>query len=395
MGKLLQQLSAHEEALGALAHAAELAASVRARIPAAAQDELIARNGMLGVYLAQDRLGEARAEGERVLAIRAATAVEDESFEAALYHVSTLNLIARLAEREGDRATCVAHLDDAIAHLRRHLEGDPHPRVLAQLGYLRCERGRVAQAAGELSAARADFDAGIELLRKGQRRLPGNEQVESLIAGVALAYGMQLLRDKEHDAAERTLALARQVFEARRARHPDHTSPLSSLGAVLHNLAMLAVARGRPAEAEALVSEALGLQQTALARDPGSVQFRTYVANHSLYLAQVRIEQGRHEGLDDLLAVVPDLRGEAIDCVLAARLWLQRAAAAAADAALDPGARDAEKERCAERGFAMLDAAVARGFADGALLARDRVFSDWSEDPRLRTLAGRLAGNGR
>ncbi|HLU38655.1 MAG TPA: hypothetical protein VK081_04670, partial [Planctomycetota bacterium] len=390
MGRLLQQLAAHDEALDAMRRAATLAASVRARIPAAAHDERLARNGMVSIYLAQNRIAEARVESANAFALPD-TGGGDTPFEATLARAATFHLLARIAEREGDREGCVARLDEAIACLRDHLARDPHPRVRAQLGYVQSERGRVRQAAGELAAARADFEAGMALLREGQQLLPGDEQVEALIAGVALAYGVQLLRDKEHDAAERTLTLARQVFEARRVRHPDHTSPLSALGAVLHNLAMLAVARGRLGEAEALVSEALGLQRTALARDPGSAQCRTYVANHSLYFAQVRIEQGRHEGLDELLAVVPDLRGEALDCVLAARLWLQRAAAVAADGALASAARDRERERCAARAFAMLDEALARGFTDRALLANDRVFSAWHEDQRLRALQDKLA----
>jgi tetratricopeptide (TPR) repeat protein len=184
-------------------------------------------------------------------------------------------------------------------------------------------------------------------------------------------------RNEEADAALRAcLALRRQQC----AVAPQSPACRSELGAALNNLAMAVRARSTWAEARTLLDEAVRHQRAALKIVPKHPQYRLFLRNHLLGLAETLVQLRDHRAAAAAAEEVPRaLPGGRFEPVLAARLLAQCVPLAEADAQLEESARRRQAKDYGGRAVALLQDALARGF-NAAQLA---------DDPALASLRSR------
>jgi tetratricopeptide (TPR) repeat protein len=164
--------------------------------------------------------------------------------------------------------------DDAIAAYRDALRLKPD-LFEAQVGLARALVSKRA-----LPEAIAVYQAALHLR-------PNDAQCQFELAD-------QLAAADQLDEAEAAFARAAALWRKRAAGPAAPLVDRSQLGAVLNNFAMLQMRRKKPAEAAALLEEAVASQKAALEGDPRSPRYRQYLRNHYRNLSDARLALGDH-----------------------------------------------------------------------------------------------------
>jgi tetratricopeptide (TPR) repeat protein len=357
-----RQPAESERLLGeALGTAEALARDFPDRAPV---QELLARTlsllGMVRVHLG--RLAEAEEALERSLAVLGAgDAAQSLDPDAAYERISAQHQLglARSARREIGPARKA--LEQAIALAEDFVRSWPDQargaqlgaRALKELGGTFIDEERAAAAEPFLRRSLAVYDRLIAERRGGH----GYELERAVVLG---NLGVALRAAGALDEAERELGKAREALERTIAADPKEADPgpRSSLGYLLHNLALLQLDRGRGADAEKTLAAAARTQTAALRIEPGRAATRAGLRQHQQMRGQLRLKESDLAGCAALAAeLARDLAADPEARYQAALLYARGAARAAYD--MDVAAAErfrlaalAELEEAARHGFA-------------------------------------------
>jgi eukaryotic-like serine/threonine-protein kinase len=163
---------------------------------------------------------------------------------------------------------------------------------------------------------------------------------------------------------------------------PNRPGIRSDLGGALNNLGQAMAVQGRYEEAIGLYRQAIIHQRAVFDRQPQFIQFRQFLSNHYLNLAETLRALGR---ADEVAGATRERM----------RLWpgnpLQLYNLACEFALCVPIAREAAAgRRYADEAMGALRAAVAAGWSNAAHTARDPDLAPLRQRPDFRTLLAEL-----
>lgn len=191
------------------------------------------------------------------------------------------------------------------------------------------------------------------------------------IADLALGLDGVCQFEQNRGQLDAALRAGEQALELRRvevARYPDSPDAHRTLGAILHNVALVHKDRGQPAASVPLLEEAIREQERALELLPGHASSNRFLRFHLYAVAEARLLTGDVDGgLRDAEALIaraadraPALRGAA---------GLHALAAACLESSAKPDAGRIAALR--ERALADLREAIASGYSDLDTLLTD------------------------
>ncbi len=193
--------------------------------------------------------------------------------------------------------------------------------------------------------------------------------------------GGALQQASRADDAKRAWSTARDLFEELAAASPEVADFHNLLGMAQGNLALLARS-GEPREAMYLWSSAIEHAREARRINPQHPAYRRFLTGHYRSLIQLQIDAGELDAaaqrIDELSQ---ELSSDAAALVLAAQLC------ARCVSRLDI---DADREQFSRRSLALLNQAVAAGYADRANLETHADFAAVRDAPAFQSLLERL-----
>jgi tetratricopeptide (TPR) repeat protein/predicted Ser/Thr protein kinase len=204
-------------------------------------------NVLAGVYLAQGKIPDAKAQYEHALELVRKDKPDSDLLGPALHNMGTVLWYV------GDTAAAEKYFADARARFEATV-GPRHP----MLGYVHRSLGDVAIRNKNLDGAIAEYREAAQIFEDAH----GPEHVDIAIALDPLSYSYAQKHDAVHarEAAERSLALRQNKFG------PDHPSLVLTLG----YLADAEVLDGSPAalaDALARLTRAVAIQEKAFGKD--------------------------------------------------------------------------------------------------------------------------------
>ncbi len=246
----------------------EVVAAARAALPGAtdAAAEAALRSSLMLAHFHSGDLTSARAEQERVVALRAAVLPATDPQRA-----DDLNDLAILCDRTGDDAAALDAWERSLALLRALPAAESAARAVPRLS-------AAAEAERRLGRHAACERRLLEAIALSEAHLPRDQRHARLLNNL----GALQWDERRFDEASRNLR------EALRITREDASSSPLRVAVAHHNLANLKREQGEPDEAEALHREALALARAHLAEDP---QFPVFLKEPAVLYA----EQGRFD----------------------------------------------------------------------------------------------------
>jgi tetratricopeptide (TPR) repeat protein/predicted Ser/Thr protein kinase len=178
----------------------------------------------------------------------------------------------------------------------------------------------------------------------------------NLVASVLQRLGQPA---EAEEAFHQALAVEQKLVDEARAI-PDYQS---ALGGILDNLATLRRDRGQLAEARRLLEQALPCHLSARKARPAHAQYRQFLRNHYVVLAETLLRQREHGGAAKTAAELPRLLPDnPREYVLAASFLARCVPLATQDSALPAEQRPDLAEKYASEAVDLLRQAVLRGY---------------------------------
>jgi tetratricopeptide (TPR) repeat protein len=143
------------------------------------------------------------------------------------------------------------------------------------------------------------FEQAISLQLKLVRQAPLVLQYRSELAASWNNLGQWQADQGQLATAESSLGKARELLESICTDHPDQLAERSSLGGVLHNLALVLERQQRFAEAVALLEVAISHQQFAADQAPNVTRYREFLAEHLAQFQRLERHASKEGAMSD------------------------------------------------------------------------------------------------
>jgi eukaryotic-like serine/threonine-protein kinase len=246
--------------------------------------------------------------------------------------------------------------------------------------------GMALAATGRRREAEEVYGKAIAVRERLVKEHPGVSDYQHGLAGSYHNIGLVLADAGRRRDAEEAYGKAIAIRERLVAQNPERMNNRSELGGSLNNIGYSLYLRGDFDRAIALYRKAIGHQRAALDKQPQVVGFRQFLSNHYNGLAKALRALGRADeaagATRDRLKLWPgnpnQLYYVACDFALCVPIAWEAAA----------------KKRYADEAMVVLRTAVAAGWTDAALTARDSDLAPLRDRPDYKALLAKLFDRG-